>query len=310
MNYFAELIGQPQAIALLSQAAAQKRIAPAYLFVGSEGIGKKVAARCFAKLLLDPTKLEGKITNLPDLLWVEPTYLHQGQRLSAAEAKEQGLKRKAPPEVRLEQIREIGVFLSRPPLVAERSLVVIEQAETMGEAAANALLKTLEEPGKATIILLAPSLEALLPTLVSRCQTIPFVRLDLAAMEQVLQQIGRSEIPNHPEIMTLAQGSPGSAIAAWAQLQNIPPELSAQIHSLPQDRVQALELARQIDKNLEIETQVWLLDYLQQIYWQKWQEKALLQQLEKARRYLLSYVQPRLVWECTFLAFQTTLSQQ
>jgi hypothetical protein len=87
--------------------------------------------------------------NHPDLLWVEPTYMNQGKRLSTKEAEEAGLKRKAPPQIRLEQVREIGEFLSRPPLEAGRSVVVLEQAETMGEGAANGLLKTLEEPGKA-----------------------------------------------------------------------------------------------------------------------------------------------------------------
>ncbi len=73
----------------------------------------------------------------------------------------------------IEQIREITNFLSRPPLESSRSVVVIEQADTMTESAANALLKTLEEPGKATLILIAPSPSSLLPTLVSRCQHIP-----------------------------------------------------------------------------------------------------------------------------------------
>ncbi len=58
-------------------------------------------------------------------------------------------------------------------------MVVIEDAETMAEPAANGLLKTLEEPGKATLILIAPSPEALLPTLVSRCSAFPSVALAL-----------------------------------------------------------------------------------------------------------------------------------
>lgn len=54
------------------------------------------------------------------------------------------------------------------------------------------LLKTLEEPGKVTLILIAPSPESVLPTLVSRCQKIPFYRLDNAAMKQVLTQTGNT----------------------------------------------------------------------------------------------------------------------
>lgn len=67
---------------------------------------------------------------------------------------------------------------------ASRSLVVLTQAETMNEAAANALLKTLEEPGRATLILIAPSPSALLNTIVSRCQKIPFYPLNRSDLER------------------------------------------------------------------------------------------------------------------------------
>jgi DNA polymerase III subunit delta' len=309
LNFFTQLIGQPQAIRLLSQAVAQNRIAPAYLFAGADGVGKKVAAKGFIELICQKPVKSGNSTalitsNIADILWIEPTYLHQGQRFSVAEAASQGIKKKASPEVRLDQIREVSTFLSRPPLIAPRSLVVIEQAETMGEAAANALLKTLEEPGRATIILLAPSVGSLLPTLVSRCQTIPFVRLDLKGMHQVLTQIDRPDLLQNPEILALAQGSPGAAIAHAVQLSQIPSDLLDRVKTLPQNYREALELARQIDKSLEIDSQIWLLDYLQQYYWQKWQQKSLLEPLVIARRYLLSYVQPRLVWECTWLNFR------
>lgn len=301
MTPFSQLIGQPQAVRLLSQAIAQDRIAPAYLFAGADGVGKKAAAKGFLELICGKPVKEG---NIADLLWIEPTYLDRGQRLSVAEAKERGVKKKTLPEVRLDQIREISVFLSRPPLIEPRSLVVIERAETMGEAAANALLKTLEEPGKATIILLAPSPGALLPTLVSRCQTIPFARLDARGMQQVLSRCDRQDILNNPEILALAQGSPGAAIYHAEQLSQIPSDLLNLVRKLPQSDRESLELARQIDKNLEVESQIWLLDYLEHYYWNQWQQQELLKPLETARRYLLAYVQPRLVWECTFLSFR------
>ncbi|HTL88277.1 MAG TPA: DNA polymerase III subunit delta', partial [Leptolyngbya sp.] len=155
MSAFASLIGQSQAIERLECAIAKNRIAPAYLFTGSTGIGKRLAAECFLEQLLVSSRSRILNRNHPDLLWVEPTYLHQGKRLTAIEAEAAGVKRKSPPMIRLEQIREVSQFLSRPPLESTRSMVVIEQAETLPEAAANALLKTLEEPGRATIILLA-----------------------------------------------------------------------------------------------------------------------------------------------------------
>ncbi|MBE9079757.1 DNA polymerase III subunit delta', partial [Romeria aff. gracilis LEGE 07310] len=305
-----QLIGQDQALTLLARAVASQRVAPGYLFFGPAGVGRSIAAAQFAEQLLappgaaDPT-LQRRIRdrNHPDLLWVEPTYLHQGQRLTSTEAAAQGLKRKSPPQIRLEQIRELARFLSRPPLEATRAVVVIEAAERMAEAAANALLKTLEEPGRATLILIAESQQALLPTLVSRCQTIPFRRLGAEQLAQVLHQVGQPELLQSAEMVAIAQGSPGSAIASWQQLQALPPELLAAVAQPPITLRQALETARLINQSLDTETQLWLIDYLQSRYWQPSRPATARQveRLETARRYLLSFVQPRLVWEVVLM---------
>ncbi|MEB3356394.1 MAG: DNA polymerase III subunit delta' [Synechococcales bacterium] len=309
---FADLVGQPQAVELLVRAIAHQRIAPAYLFFGAPGIGKRLAAQCFAACLLVPggewqggllpPGLQQRVRqgNHPDLLWVEPTYLHQGQRYTAAEAEEKGLKRRSPPLIRLEQIRDLTRFLSRPPLEASRSVVVLDQAETMAEAAANALLKTLEEPGQATLILIAPSLDALLPTLVSRCQRIPFRRLNPADLTTVLAAQGHGEMGNHPDLLAIAAGSPGEAIASWQRLQSMPADLMAALSQPPQSLRGALELAQTVTQSLDTEAQLWLIDYLQHQYWQQ-QRADWVQQLETARRHLLRYVQPRLVWEVTLM---------
>ncbi|MBW4487773.1 MAG: DNA polymerase III subunit delta' [Trichocoleus desertorum ATA4-8-CV12] len=308
---FAPLIGQSQAVELLHQAVLQQRIAPAYLFAGPSGVGRSLAARCFLELLFKRDALSAKQPGLqqrlqqgnhPDLLWVEPTYLHQGKLLSAAEAVAAGLKRKAPPQIRLDQVRQLAQFLGRPPMEATRSVIVIEQAETMAEAAANGLLKTLEEPGPATLILIAPGAEALLPTLVSRCQRIPFHRLSTEALAQVLEQEGYAEILQHPELLEIAQGSPGEAIASWQQLQAIPPDLLATLTQPLRSPREALELARRLAKALDTEAQLWLVDYLQHALWRSRRQPKLLQHLEKARQALLSYAQPRLVWEVTLMA--------
>lgn len=316
MSVFAGLIGQPQAIALLTQAITKQRVAPAYLFTGARGVGRSLAAERFLEQLLSGTpsasvSLRARIQqrNHPDLLWVEPTYLHQGKRLTVSEAATAGVKRKTAPIVRLEQVREIAQFLGRSPLEAPRSIVVIDQAETMPEGAANALLKTLEEPGPATLMLLAPSPESLLPTLVSRCQRIPFQRLSPPDLAQVLHQIGQAEVLQHPEVVQLAQGSPGAAITHWQQLQAIPSDLLAHLTQGPDSIQAALSLARQIDQTVESEAHHWLVDYLQQCYWRQRCANAnfrpidqqRLCQLEQAHRYLQRSVQPRLVWEVTLL---------
>ncbi len=320
MSFFSPLIGQSQAVQLLTQAVAKQRIAPAYLFAGSAGIGRGMAAECFIELVFSqgksldqPSILHSRIQqrNHPDLLWVEPTYTHQGKLFSPAEAEAAGLKRKTAPLIRLEQIRGIARFLARSPLEAARSIVVIEQAETLTEAPANALLKTLEEPGRATLILIAPGTESLLPTLISRCQKIPFFRLATEDLVQVLQRTNQAEILQQPEILQLAQGSPGAAIAHWQKLQELPDDLLQSLHHPINSPRNALSLARQIAQTLELEAQLWLIDYLQQIWWQQLTHEmqgtipadlSPLRHLEKARTYLRRNVQARLVWEVTLLA--------
>lgn len=316
-SQFTPIIGQNQAIELLTQAVAHQRIAPAYLFAGPSGVGRGLTAQCFIEILFSNTDSPTPPTssrqrriqqrNHPDLLWVEPTYLHQGKLLSAKEAEEAGVKRKAPPQIRLEQVRDISHFLGRPPLEAARSVVVLQQAQTMGEGAANGLLKTLEEPGKrATVILIAPGVDSLLPTLVSRCQRIPFYRLTQENMQLVLEAAGHGEILANAEVIAMAQGSPGEAIACWQQLQEIPADILSAATQGIQNIRQALEVARDISKSLDTEAQLWLIDYLQHHYWRQQQQQVsgaeFIKHLEAARKYLLSYVQPRLVWECTLMA--------
>jgi DNA polymerase III subunit delta' len=318
IQFSSALCGQAPAIELLTRSIVKQRLAPAYLFHGADGIGKSLAARCFIELIFTAEVDESerglirqklRQENHPDVLWVAPTYSHQGKLLSTAEATAAGIKRKAPPQLRIEQIREIGRFLARPPLLSARSVVVIEQAQTMAEGAANALLKTLEEPGKATMILIASSGESLLPTIVSRCQQIPFQRLDRALMVEVLTKLGKTEIlvgvasqnENRSEILGLAQGSPGAAIAIWEQFQALPTELLDHLTKLPLTRRHGLELAQQIDRELDSSEQLWLVDYLQYIYWQKYRTPRVIELLEQTRLQLLAYVQPRLVWECALL---------
>jgi DNA polymerase-3 subunit delta' len=311
MNRFQSILGQNQAISLLQQAIAQERIAPAYLLAGPEGVGKSLAAKAFAETLLmgsfnETTQHDRQkrffAGNHPDLLKIEPTFQHQGKLLTAAEAEQAGLKRRSSPLIRVEQIREINRFLSRPPLEAARAVILIEAAQAMNEGAANALLKTLEEPGRATLILLAPSVDSLLPTLVSRCQRIPFYRLGEEDMAKILHRLGHQDILHHPELLAIAQGSPGVLFQAWEQMQSIPLELREKLQQPPANPLAAFELAKMVDNNLDSDGQLWLVDYLQYHYWHHYQQRPWLEVLEKARKYLLAYVQPRLVWESTLLA--------
>ncbi|URR34878.1 DNA polymerase III subunit delta' [Thermosynechococcus sp. HN-54] len=310
MNWFHPVIGQPTAVQLLTHALDRQRLAPAYLFVGPEGVGRALTARCFLQAIL---KEDSDLSNHPDVLWLEPTYSAQGTLYTRRQllAADKEIPR-SPPQIRLEQIRQLSRHLSQPPMRAPRSLVVLTQAETMNEAAANALLKTLEEPGRATLILIAPSPSALLNTIVSRCQKIPFYPLNRSDLEQVLRRVAPPEFWQEvsPALFDLGAGSPGAVLQAWQTWREIPEafrHLGKQL-TTPLPLQTALELARDISQSLDVERQFWLLGLMQQQIWQGGEFPrcvALLQQLERARQYLQQYVQPRLVWEVLLMQLGT-----
>ncbi|MEN9214590.1 MAG: hypothetical protein Q6K12_05100 [Gloeomargarita sp. DG_1_6_bins_138] len=283
MSFFTPVRGQPLAVMLLEQALAHRRLAPAYLFQGPAGVGKALTARCLARALL------GKTSDHPDLLWVAPL------------PKTQETGRVTQAQIRLEQVREISQFVGRTPWQSDRSLVVLESAQWLNEPAQDALLKTLEEPGHSQIILIADRPDELLATIRSRCQVIPFRNLDCDQMRAVIREQGYEPIENYPELLRLACGSPGAAIAHWQQWQSLPPELRPLLQTLPGSLAQALELAGRLTQALEPATQLWLTDYLQWSYWQRYQRRELLHILEQTRQALLNYGQPQLVWEVTWL---------
>ncbi|MEB3264048.1 MAG: DNA polymerase III subunit delta' [Synechococcus sp.] len=309
---FADLLGQPRAAALLEAALRQDRLAPAYLFAGPDGVGRRLAALRFLEGVLagragsPAVRRRLEQGNHPDLLWVEPTYLHQGQLHTAAQAREQGLSRRALPQLRLEQVREVTRFLSRRPVEASRTLVVLEGADAMAEAAANALLKTLEEPGEGLLLLISAAPEQLLGTIRSRCQQIPFARLSPVLLEQVLAALP-PEPPDPacpadpPELLALAAGSPGALLQHRQQWRALPPGLAERLLGLGSDPLEALALARDLSEALEAEQQLWLLDWWQWTLWQRQHDPAPLRRLELLRRHLQAYVQPRLAWEVALL---------
>ena len=235
--------------------------------------------------------------NHPDLIWVEPTYLEKGERITATEAKERGLSKKTLPQIRLEQIRELSRFLARPPLEARRAMVVVEQAEAMAEAAANALLKTLEEPGHGLLVLITAAPERLLATILSRCQRIPFKPLPAQTM---LQLVGGAT-GDPPALVDLAAGSPGALLLWRERWAELPPELLAQLQQLPTQPLEALTLAREVCEALDTEQQLWLLQWWQWHLWRQQAQEPVQKRLTKLRRHLIGHVQPRLAWEVALL---------
>ncbi len=310
---FDDLIGQETAKELLQAAIAKRRIAPAYLFTGPQGVGQCLAARRFLEGLITggTTSIKernrlGKM-NHPDLIWIEPTYMNQGILVPKSLAKKEGLNKRNPPQIRLEQIKIIQRFLSKNPIETNLGMVVIEAVEAMNEASSNALLKTLEEPGNGLLILISSRPEKLLPTIRSRCQQIPFTRLQVNDLKKVLSQIEFDSVNSFlfestsAELMNLANGSPGALIDNFQLWNEFPDEILNQFQSLPQTPLDALSLARDVTERLDIEQQIWLINWLQHYLWGKEMSQKSINQLETLRKYLLSFVQPRLAWEITLL---------
>lgn len=297
---FSALVGQSIASYLLNGAIFADRVAPAYLFAGVDGIGKTLAAKIFSTQLLDTNN----INSHPDIIWVEPTYLHQGSLVNSSESAFDGIKRKYPPQIRIEQIRELTQFLSYSPLIAQSKVAVITSSHCMASAAANALLKTLEEPINGTIILISSQPQKLLPTVVSRCQVIGFHRLNCTQIVAVLEKLERQEILSNPTVMSLAAGSPGWAIAHHEQLQSIPPTLIKQLLLPPTKALTAMQVAKDVD-TLEYHQQIWLLDYLQHSWWHRYFDVGLAQKVEEAKTALTKMANSRLVWEVFFLSCAT-----
>jgi DNA polymerase-3 subunit delta' len=323
---FAGLLGQEAALRLLEASLAQRRLAPAYLFVGADGVGRRLAALRFLEgVLTSPERcLEGDPHlrrrlgqgNHPDLLWVEPTYSHQGQLVPVSRAEAEGVNRRSAPQLRLEQVREVSRFLARRPVEADRCLVVLEGVEAMAEAAANALLKTLEEPGGGLLVLITAAPEQLLSTIRSRCQAIPFSRLSPELVQQVLDALPPGEPkatgpsveaapaavpPDPPELLDLAAGSPGALLFHRLQWRSLPAGLADRLRSLGSDPVEALHLARDLTEALDGEQQIWLLGWWQWALWRSLGQVGPQRRLERLRGHLRSFVQPRLAWEVALL---------
>ena len=307
---FEDLLGQTRAVALLEASLVKGRLAPAYLFAGPDGVGRRLAALRFLEGVLAGLEGDAGIRrrlqegNHPDLLWVEPTYQDKGQLVPASKAEELGLARRAAPQLRLEQIRDVSRFLSRRAVEARGCVVVLEDAEAMAEGAANALLKTLEEPGEGLLILIAATPEQLLTTIRSRCQQIPFTRLSSEQLAVVLERCGEpAPTADPPELLELAAGSPGALLRcrqAWADL---PEGLAARLLDMgaAAEPLQALALARDLAEALDAEQQLWLLGWWQLALWRREAPVARLQRLERLRSQLRAYVQPRLAWEVALL---------
>ena len=195
---FSQIIGQEKAKQFFRRVLSEERIPHAYLFTGIRGIGKTRTAQALTMVLncRAPKGLDGcgncpschQILggNFPDLISIGP----DGQN------------------IKIEQIRDLNRRLSFAPVSAKYRVCVIQQAEAMTNEAANSFLKTLEEPPPGNILVLnAVEPLDLLPTVVSRCQRVPFQPLPVEAMTDWLV---RKKDMDRQTVTIVARASGGS----------------------------------------------------------------------------------------------------
>ena len=177
---FNKILGNEEIQNLLKQAIKNNRTSHSYLFVGTEGIGKKQIAKEFAKALLCLNNdkycntckscIEFDDNNNPDFVILEPD--------------ENSIK--------IEQIREIQRKVVEKPIISNQKVYIIDNSDKMTTEAQNCLLKTLEEPPKyITIILIGTNENAFLSTIKSRCTILRFKDIPQHKIEEYLdtQQI-------------------------------------------------------------------------------------------------------------------------
>ncbi|MHB8810203.1 MAG: DNA polymerase III subunit delta' [Desulfobulbaceae bacterium] len=251
-----ELIGQPKAVNMLQRALTGGQLAHAYLLTGPDGVGKATAARAVAATLLCreetsaapcgrcPGCLKFASANHPDFLHIRP----EGA------------------VIKIDQVRELKKALAFPPLEARLRVTLLEEVHTMRREAANSLLKVLEEPPPDNLLLLtADEAEPLLPTILSRCQVIPFSPLPLAATIEILLRMHPGlDQESAATLAELAAGSPGrTKDMNHAELLQLHRDIQAGLlepHDSEADRVEtALSLAARVAKSEGLET---LLDLL------------------------------------------------
>lgn len=209
---WAAVEGHEKTRARLLRLLSEKRVPHALLFSGPQGVGKKKAALATAAafLCLDPKG--GLACGACDSCKALAAGTHPDFFAVLPET-----SGKAARSVKIEQIREMRGAVARTPKFSTRRAVLLDDAETMNDAAANALLKTLEEPpGDTLFLLVTGARQALLPTIVSRCTIIPFAPLHDGAMARVL---AAHDVPEElcGSLIALSDGSAGRALRLFAE---------------------------------------------------------------------------------------------
>lgn len=241
---FSGITGQETAIAFLKKVIGIGKIPHAFLFTGIEGVGKTTTALAFCQAIncLEPVNGEGcgrcrncrqlVSGNFPDLKIIEP----DGQYL------------------KIEQIRELNRDICFRPVEGSYRVVVISRAEAMNQESANSFLKTLEEPPPGNVIILkVKEPRDLLPTIVSRCQKVPFRPLPRSAVRQYLIEEMGIDRENASLIAGISDGSLGKAIriSSGDYLEERQKSIANIVHLPGMPKTQAIGLAMEYAQDMK-----------------------------------------------------------
>ena len=183
---FSDIIGNDKLKKELIHSVEINKTSHSYLFIGTEGIGKKLIAKEFAKMLLAVKDTE----NSPDFSIIEP----DGN------------------SIKIEQIREFQKKVSEKPIISNKKVYIINDSDKMTVEAQNCLLKTLEEPPEfVTIILIGSNENSFLSTIKSRCMILHFEKISDEQIQKYLQDNHQTEI-NSKIMLEACQGSIGKAL--------------------------------------------------------------------------------------------------
>ncbi len=180
---FAEVVGQDMVKSILSRAAREDRVAPAYLLSGTRGVGKTTIARIFAKAL----NCEHAPTGEPCNQCEACRRITQGNFVDVVEI--DGASNRG-----IDDIRRLRDAVGYAPLEGRYKVFIIDEAHMLTKEAFNALLKTLEEPPARVTFIMATTEQHKFPvTIVSRCQHFVFRQIPEATLEAHICDVLRRE---------------------------------------------------------------------------------------------------------------------
>lgn len=209
------VIGQDAAVAAFLQAAAGDRLHHAWLLTGPRGVGKATLAWAIARRLLAGGAGPGLAAD-PDAPEVQRIAALSEPRLALIRRPWDDKTGRLRAEITVDEIRRLLSFFHLSAAEGGRRVAIIDAADEMNTAAANALLKVLEEPpSDALILLIAHQPARLLPTIRSRCRTLRLAPLPPGQMAAILSDLGLNE--DAEALSALSDGSVGEALRLAGQ---------------------------------------------------------------------------------------------